>query len=242
MGEDGYLQYVRASMELRRGMNYLAYVLGYANNPQNQWYAKQGERVYLAPLIRKDRKTKLTWEIPQHKYVTWHYQQHYAWIDCYYPFNDMQVDRRIENRAGVPIPTLIERHALFRKLCFDYGLRIDYTEYDHDLFIDKCLRDESSWLHSLSRWLEKGVEYEECVSPRGETYYVPIIRHLDFYCWMFSDQCRILHQQSIHDMLDPALPEWKRGNEYTDFAVPAGHIHDCVGDAFWIYGYKFDTH
>lgn len=164
-------------------------------------------------------------------------------MDCWYPFNMQQMDRRIENRMGVPAPTLIERHALFRKLCFDWGLRIDYTDYDHDLFIDKCLRDESSWLHSLSRWLEKGVEYEKCKSPRGETYYVPLIRHLDFYCWMFSDPCKTIYPQYIHDMLDPAFDgTCKRGHDYSALGAPAQYIHDCVGDAFWIYGYKLDTH
>lgn len=142
----------------------------------------------------------------------------------------------------MPIPTLIERHAQFRKLCFDSGLRIDYTDYDPDLFIDKCLRDDTSWLHSLSRWLREGVEHEKCRSPLGDTYYVPVIRHLDFFCWIFADRCETIQPQYIHDMLDPAFPEFKRGKEATFLGAPAQYFNDPVADALWMYGHKFDIY
>lgn len=127
---------------------YQFYMYGYQNNP-------------FAPL-GKARRPKNLKSVNADGYMhTKEAYNHYMWLLPY----DYKLASFVcpqgggslidDEGAKCTIVRTIEAHAVFRQACFDYGIPLDYTDWTAEGFINKTLKDKTSWFYSFSLWVNE---------------------------------------------------------------------------------------
>ena len=74
------------------------------------------------------------------------------------------------------IPDVIKGHSIYRRVCFEQGLPIDYTDFVPDYFFTKCLKDDTSWFYFFGKWCQM----------RGEHVKYNMSNDIDFCGWALN--------------------------------------------------------
>ena len=109
-------------------------------------------------------------------------KHHDQMASLYYGFQRficLMYDPKIEKPAKTLISLVVKSHRSFRRLCFKNGIKINYLEYDPELFLRKCAKDETSWFHLFAKLFKNK-------RPTLLTKTYSIKYDLDLFVWMMN--------------------------------------------------------